>query len=471
MEVSVLLTTYNHEKYIAQALDSVLMQETDFDYQIVVLEDCSTDATRDIVKAYHKQYPDRIRLSLAQRNQHSNERFADEFQAAPSPYLAMLDGDDYWTSPKKLQMQANFLQSHPECAICFHNVLRMYQDEDRAPLLYNSAEQKPISEIEDLWQHCFIGGCTPMLRKDAIGTLPDWYNNLPCGDWPLFLLAAERGKIGYIDEVLGVYRIHKGGVWSKLDNTQRLESLIDLYDRMNANFAFRYDKVVQSVQAKWKNELKIARKSNEFVNRYVSPVTIMVVMSRPDEDLPRFGTRELWPFPVRTPRTTRQIFASGARGSAEASWIGKNKYRFQLFQNGKRDRPLASVVVSQNSGTKSESESNKEVIVSGAYITATPNPVPKVDGFGKSIIRWSTGDGSSGRVEVDVEGQPAHYPSDSAAAIEELEQLHRKGAEVLLLPQRAIHLFQRYPELQDYIERNCVLIASEAEVGSIYRFS
>jgi len=109
MEVSVLVTTYNHERYIAQALDSVLMQETDFDYEIVILEDCSTDATREIILAYQKRHPDKIRLRLAAQNQCSNKPFAEEFQASSSPYIAMLDGDDYWTSPEKLQKQVEFL--------------------------------------------------------------------------------------------------------------------------------------------------------------------------------------------------------------------------------------------------------------------------------------------------------------------------------------------------------------------------
>src|SRR5436190_4362149 len=142
MKVSVLVTTYNHEKYIAQSLDSVLMQETNFDFEIVIFEDCSTDATRGIVIAYQKRYPGKIRLRLPDRNQCSNKPFAEEFEAAPSPFIAIMDGDDYWTSPRKLQKQVEFLDAHPECALCFHNALRIYEDEDRAPFPQNFAGQK-----------------------------------------------------------------------------------------------------------------------------------------------------------------------------------------------------------------------------------------------------------------------------------------------------------------------------------------
>ena|SRR5438067_6086040 len=200
MEVTIIVTTYNQEKYIAQALDSVLMQETNFDYEIVILEDCSTDATREIVIGYQKRHPDEIRLRLAARNERSNQPFAEEFQAAPSRYIAILDGDDYWMSPKKLQKQVEFLDLHADCALCFHNALRVYEDGSRAPLPNNFAGQKRISVLEDIWQGNFIAGCAAMFRKDAIGQLPEWYNTMHYGDWPLYILCAQHGKIGYIDE-------------------------------------------------------------------------------------------------------------------------------------------------------------------------------------------------------------------------------------------------------------------------------
>src|SRR5918999_434425 len=114
MKVTVLVTTYNHEKFIAQALDSVLMQRTNFDYDVMVIEDCSTDRTRSIVIDYQRAYPDRIRLVLAQTNERSNRTLAREFQASAARYIAWLDGDDFWTSPHKLQKQVDFMEAHSE---------------------------------------------------------------------------------------------------------------------------------------------------------------------------------------------------------------------------------------------------------------------------------------------------------------------------------------------------------------------
>ena len=198
MKVTALVTTYNHEKYIAQALDSVLMQKTNLEYEIIVAEDCSIDRTRSIVLDFQRWNPEKIRLVLPAENLGSagNRVFAQAFELAQGEYVALLDGDDYWTSPKKLQKQVEFLETHLDCALCFHNALRIYEDESRAQLPYNSVDQKEISVLEDIWEHNFIAGCTPMVRKDALGTFPEWYHSLLWGDWPLYILCALHGKIG-----------------------------------------------------------------------------------------------------------------------------------------------------------------------------------------------------------------------------------------------------------------------------------
>jgi len=470
--VSVLMLTYNQERYIGQAIESALMQETSFDYEIVIGEDCSTDSTRKIVCDYAARNSSKIRLLLHPTNIGGFANLISTLSDCRGEYINILEGDDYWTSAHKLQKQVELLDRHSDCALCFHNAWRVFEGQNRVPLPYNSADQKTISGIEDLWQYDFIATCTAMFRKSCVRNLPKWYFGLKHGvDWTLWMLCAEHGNIRYIDEIMAVYRIHREGLWNQLSSIDKLKSLIALYQEVNANLELRYDAIARSRLAHWKNQLEIALKTNDLVNRHVPSGATMVVISRPDEDLPQFGARQIWPFPARTPRVTRQVFASGSTGSVEAPWIGKERYRFQVFRNGEPDRPLASVTVFQNSDANCECDSKTELPTNGAYIKATPNPVPKTSGFGKSVISWSTGDGSPGRVDVDVEGSPTYYPSNNAAAIEELESLHREGAEVLLVPHGAAGLFERYSELQDYIERKYRLIASDPDVASIYDFS
>ncbi len=116
-KVSVVVCTYNHAPFIDQALASVLGQDTSFRFEVIVSEDCSNDATRDIVLRWRDEHPDRIRLLLSERNLRSNEVVARGFRAATGEYVVLLDGDDYWTSPQKLQRQADFLDAHRDCAL------------------------------------------------------------------------------------------------------------------------------------------------------------------------------------------------------------------------------------------------------------------------------------------------------------------------------------------------------------------
>src|SRR5579864_5044611 len=107
MKLSVMMITYNHERFIAQALDSILAQQVNFDYEIVVGEDCSADGTRAILMDFHRRYPSRIVPFLRDRNMGAMPNFESTLRACRGQYLALLEGDDYWTSPDKLQRQVD----------------------------------------------------------------------------------------------------------------------------------------------------------------------------------------------------------------------------------------------------------------------------------------------------------------------------------------------------------------------------
>jgi glycosyltransferase involved in cell wall biosynthesis len=467
MKVSVLVTTYNHEKYIGQALNSVLIQEADFDYEIVVLEDCSTDATRDIVLAYQAKYPGKIRLRLAERNECSNKPFAEECQAAPSPYVAILDGDDYWTSPKKLQKQVEFLEAQPECVLCFHNALRIYEDRSRAPLPNNFAGQKQISVLEDIWQGNFIAGCTPMFRKDVLGDFPVWFHSLHYGDWPLYILCAQRGKIGYIDEILGAYRIHSDGLWSRRDSIQRLEGLIAFYESMNANLDFRFNDIVQPLVSARQKELAGMRILVETAQRILPPGAVVIVMSKAHEDRLPIKGHQVWAFPDRAGKQTQRHFASGSDGSAEASWIGAaSVYEFRLYRGDAQDKLLASVTVTQN-GTPVNPSSDREPRKNGAFIAAWPNPVPAGTKPGKSMISWSTGDGSPGMIDVLMKSHRIQYPADGGEAIEQLETLKAEGGEFLLIRRELVSWLEDYKGLKEHLNRQYRIIQDD-DICRIY---
>lgn len=244
--VSVLVMTYDHERFIAQALDSVLMQETDLEVEILVSEDCSTDRTREIVLDYRRRHPDRIRLLLSERNLHSNEVVVRGLEAARGTYVALLDGDDYWTSPDKLRRQVEFLERHPECAMCFHNALVVDDEGRMPPRPWTPAGHPEISTLRDIWMGNFVATCSAMYRNGVIGRIPGWYVPLfPITDWPLHILHAERGAIGYVDEVMGVYRRHAGGLYSPLAEREKLEATGAFYEAMRRNLGGRHEKLIR----------------------------------------------------------------------------------------------------------------------------------------------------------------------------------------------------------------------------------
>ncbi|MFX0196406.1 MAG: glycosyltransferase [Candidatus Hodarchaeota archaeon] len=260
MKVSVLMVTYNHEKYIVEALDSVLMQKVDFDYEIVIGEDCSTDNTRDILIDYQRKHPDKIKLLLQEQNLgfYGKYNFIQAFNACRGQYIALLEGDDCWTSPEKLQKQADFLDNHTECAICFHNVMVIYDDSQRVSHPFyvqhpNSPfmQWKPrlISTLEDLMKGNFIQTPSVMFRAHLFEKFPDWFFMALPGDWPLHMLNATHGNIGYLDEIMGVYRIHNGGFWSSKVSIQKLRGEIEVCRFINTHFNFRYNKRIRSAVA------------------------------------------------------------------------------------------------------------------------------------------------------------------------------------------------------------------------------
>jgi len=266
MKVSVAMVTYNHEKFIAKALDSVLMQRTNFDYEIVIGEDCSTDNTRAILLDYQKKYPGKFRLLLHEKNLGMHRNGAQTLDACTGEYIAMLDGDDYWTSPEKLQKQVDFLDSHPACAVCYHDALIVYEDGSREPTSYRPG-QKAFSTIEDLFLDNYIPTCAVMFRGGLFGKVPEWIGTLKMGDWLIHILNALHGNIGYLDETMAVYVVHPGGIWSTKNWQAHEEAMIAMFEALVAHLGPHYTRIIRRilrrrhflVSARYENEGDLAR--------------------------------------------------------------------------------------------------------------------------------------------------------------------------------------------------------------------
>jgi glycosyltransferase involved in cell wall biosynthesis len=244
MKLSVIMITYNHERFIAQALDSVLAQRANFDYEIVVGEDCSTDSTREILMDFHRRYPGRIVPLVREHNLGAMRNFQAAITACTGQYLAFLEGDDYWTCTDKLQRQVDFLDTHPDIAICCHRVRVLEETASAQADLFPSRPAGPYT-LEDLLRGNFVMTCSTVLRRDLIPSFPRWFSKMKLGDWPLFALVARHGKIELMEEVMALYRIHSGSTWSSLPATTRLRESARMLRALDRHLSFQYTNVIR----------------------------------------------------------------------------------------------------------------------------------------------------------------------------------------------------------------------------------
>jgi glycosyltransferase involved in cell wall biosynthesis len=261
MTVSVAVITYNHAAFIAETLDSILMQEAGFDWEIVIAEDASKDGTREICRRYADQYPERIRLLPEAPNLGMIGNFTRVFEACNGRYMAFTEGDDFWTDRHKLQKQADHLDTHPDQSLCFHSVRQWFvwngQNNSRT-----FPEQLPKNTFttEDLLKGWFIPSTSVMLRKYADFVLPDWFRHCKSGDIPLLLLLSLKGPFGYIDESMAVYRIHDHGISRTHRGYQKIAAMVFILEQFNIYSQFRFR---QDIEASIVREIDLHYPGNE----------------------------------------------------------------------------------------------------------------------------------------------------------------------------------------------------------------
>jgi glycosyltransferase involved in cell wall biosynthesis/ADP-heptose:LPS heptosyltransferase/ubiquinone/menaquinone biosynthesis C-methylase UbiE len=263
--VSVFMITYNQEKYIAQAIESVLMQNTNFDFNIFIGEDCSTDRTREICLEYKAKYPEKIHLLLNERNNdilNSDNTFKACFKSG-AKYVAMLEGDDYWTDPLKLQKQVDLLEKHPECSGSFHETQQVIEDR-KIDNIYGRKE-KNLLNIEDTISPGSPFHTSSFVFRNIIKELPEWYSNIVSCDMALFSIVAAYGPIVKIPEIMSVYRKLATGLTNTAEIINNLHSIrINLIRTLNQFHNYKFDKKVKEVIDFHINSIV---KEKEFQNR------------------------------------------------------------------------------------------------------------------------------------------------------------------------------------------------------------
>jgi len=215
--VSIVMVTYNHEKYIEKAIESVLLQKTNFHFRLIIGEDCSTDDTLKICQRYQKNHSERIELITYEKNVGSSTNAINVFSKAVgcgSKYLAILDGDDYWIDEYKLQKQVDALEKNIDCSMCFTNLIRFVEKtEEYTPNVISRVPDSKIFIDEYIDKGVYMPSLTVMLKVSCYPfNIPDWVLKIIKLDWFIFLCLLRRGPAYFLNENTGVYRVNSGGI-------------------------------------------------------------------------------------------------------------------------------------------------------------------------------------------------------------------------------------------------------------------
>lgn len=231
-KVSVIVITYNQEHCIDRALSGVLHQRGDFELELIVANDASTDKTVACVRRWQKLYPEAVKLIDHKQNVGFQANYLSGFRAATGDYLCLCDGDDWWTDRSKLQRQVKYMESHPDCAITFHRVVNLYRP-GRVKTLSNG-DTATDTTIEQLSRSNYITNLSVMYRRTLIPAeeLPDWLAEVSLPDYAYHILYGSRGYIHYMKRPMGVYLQSAAGAWSLSGEEHRLRMALDVRSRL-----------------------------------------------------------------------------------------------------------------------------------------------------------------------------------------------------------------------------------------------
>lgn len=284
--VSVNCITYNHEKYIADAIESFLMQKTSFKFEIIINDDASTDGTADIIRDYERRYPDLIKPTYQEENQYSKGISVSQInhKRSKGKYIALCEGDDFWTDPHKLQKQVDYLEKHPECSLVFHAASVVNADKTATGTIAKmpgESRKIQMDEIALKAEPLYMPTASEMYRKSTMDNPPKWFLDASIGDFPLALIIGNSGYFYYMNEIMSVYRIGVSGSWTdrmfnkKNANKSAIainEECIQLLNHFNSYSNYQYQKEIENACKLRKTRILYLKMSNYFPTWFVKSI-------------------------------------------------------------------------------------------------------------------------------------------------------------------------------------------------------
>lgn len=276
MKLSILIICYNQEKYIKQCIESIIMQRIPFKYEVVVADDGSNDKTLSIIKDKMSSIIQNLIILDNSKNYGISKNYQRSFVECKGEYVAVIEGDDYWTDPERLIKHLHFLDNHRECVMSMNRFIIYNEDLGKFSFKeWNLLEDFSYITAQEMATENKLGNLSAcVFRKSEIDKIkPDLYN-LKIADWMLGLVLSQNGFISILKELMSVYRIHKNGEWTKMPIKKRNETLIECIDTYNQYLEYKYDKEFNSYKKSLNERVKPKLLNYPIIN-FLPPIIVI----------------------------------------------------------------------------------------------------------------------------------------------------------------------------------------------------
>ena len=279
--VTVFCLAYNHEKYIRKTFEGFINQKTSFKFKVLVHDDASTDNTRNIIREYVEKYPDMFETILQEENKYQKGIDIEDEYILPkidSKYVAVCEGDDYWTDPEKLQLQVDYMEKHPDCSLCVHNTEKIFENGKSTGKFFNPSNKEQDYDFKAIAlsePSAYFHFSSLMWRHDTFKRKVPAFEMKGIGDYPMALYFATIGYIHYIPRTMSCYRLNSVGSWSSMmdsDSSKKVrqhQNMLDGFKSIDEYTKHKYSSVIK--KAINREEAKIMVLENKYGALLTSP--------------------------------------------------------------------------------------------------------------------------------------------------------------------------------------------------------